>query len=163
MGQPIRKESTSLEGFEPLWEGSEGSENLQSIDVISKQIHGILKVLVDERIALNQEHKIVGELKQNINSLETQIQKLNWQLGQREQELSNIYSEYHQTKVHKEGLEKQINNQKELIKENKEIRRLAYELSNQILQEKAKNEQLIELLKQLEKSELAKIARKLGV
>lgn len=163
MGQPIRKESTSLEGFEPLWEGSEGSENLQSIDVISKQIHGILKVLVDERIALNQEHKIVGELKQNINSLETQIQKLNWQLGQREQELSNIYSEYHQTKVHKEGLEKQINNQKELIKENKEIRRLAYELSNQILQEKAKNEQLIQLLKELEKSELAKIARKLGV
>lgn len=163
MGQPIRKESTSLEGFEPLWEGSEGSENLQSIDVISKQIHGILKVLVDERIALNQEHKLVGELKQNINSLETQIQKLNWQLGQREQELSNIYSEYHQTKVHKEGLEKQINDQKELIKENKEIRRLAYELSNQILQEKAKNEQLIQLLKELEKSELAKIARKLGV
>lgn len=160
MAEPLRKSNTSLEGFEQLWESSEHS---QSIDSISKQIHAILKVLVDERIALNQEHQLVTELKQNMHTLETQVQKLNWQLGQREQELSTLYSEYHQAKAKVETLEKHVNNSKELLQENKEIRLLAEQLSNQILQEKAKNEQLINLLRDLEKPELAKIAKKLGI
>ena len=98
-----------------------------------------------------------------MHSLEIQIQKLNWQLGQREQELSSLHSEYHQTKAQKEILETQINSHKELVQENKEIRKLAEQLSNQILQEKAKNEMLVQLLKELEKPELAKIAKKLGI
>ena len=159
MGQAIKKENTSLEGFEQLWE----QENSQSVDSISNQIHAILKVLVDERIALNQEHQLVAELKQHMNSLESQIQKLNWQLGQREQELSNLYSEYYQVKTQKETLEKQNNNYKELLQENKEIRKLAEQLSNQILQEKSKNEQLAELLKELKQPELAKIEKKLRI
>lgn len=160
MSFAARKENTSLEGFEHLWESA---ENQQPVDLISKQIHAILKVLVDERIALNQEHQIVTELKQNINSLETQIQKLNWQLGQREQELSSLHAEHHKLKVKLESMEKQTTNHKELIQENKEIRTLAEQLSNQILQEKAKNEQLIDLLKNLEKPELQRIAKKLGI
>ena len=160
MSIPLRKDSVSLEGFDQLWESP---EQPQSTDLITKQIYSILKVLVDERIALNEEHKLVNDLKENIHSLETQIQKLNWQLGQREQELSNLYSEHHQVKIQKETLEKEVNNQKELRQENKEIRRLAEQLSNQILMEKAKNEQLGELLMQLKKPELKKIARKLGI
>lgn len=160
MNSPLKKANTSLEGFEQLWEAPESS---QSIDSISNQIHAILKVLVDERIALNQEHQLVAELKQHINSLETQIQKLNWQLGQREQELSNLYSEYHETVSKKEALEKQVSNQKELIQENTEIRLLAEQLSNQILQEKSKNEQLVELLINLSNPELSKIMKKLGI
>ena len=143
MNSPLKKANTSLEGFDELWEAP---EQPQSIDSISNQIHAILKVLVDERIALNQEHQLVAELKQHINSLETQIQKLNWQLGQREQELSNLYSEYHETVSKKEALERQVSNQKELVQENTEIRLLAEQLSNQILQEKSKNEQLVGLL-----------------
>ena len=134
MGLPVQKDRVSLEGFEQLWENA---EHAQSIDSVSKQIQAILKVLVDDRIALKQENQLVSELKQHIHSLETQIQKLNWQLGQREQELSSLYSEYHQTKTQKESLEKQINSHKELTQENREVRRLAEQLSNQILQEKA--------------------------
>jgi septal ring factor EnvC (AmiA/AmiB activator) len=160
MSLAARKENTSLEGFEHLWEAT---ETPQSIDSISKQIHAILKVLVDERIALNQEHQLVTELKQNINSLETQIQKLNWQLGQREQELSSLYTEHHKLKVKLESTEKQSANYKELLQENKEIRAIAEQLSNQILQEKAKNEQLVELLKMLDKPEFAQIAKRLGI
>lgn len=160
MTLPVRKENTSLEGFEKLWEPADQSS---SIDSISKQIHAILKVLVDERIALNEEHKLVAELKQNIHTMESQIQKLNWQLGQREQELSSLYSEYHQTKAKLEHLEKQNHSYKELVKENKEIRRLAEELSNHILQEKAKNEMLVALFEELKKPELKKIAKKLGI
>lgn len=160
MTYPVRKDSVSLEGFEQLWDSPDQS---QSVDVISKQIQSILKVLVDERIALKQENQLVAELKQHINSLETQIQKLNWQLGQRELELSNLYTEYHQAKSQKEILEKRTNDSREILKENKEIRRLAEQLSNQILQEKAKNEQLVELLKDLKKPELKKIAKKLGI
>ena len=159
MGLPEEKDRVSLEGFEQLWEPEQG----QSVDSISKQIHAILKVLVDERIALKQENNLVAELKLHINSLETQIQKLSWQLGQREKELSSLYSEFHQVKGRKEELDKQVTNQKELLKENLEIRRLAEQLSNQILQEKAKNEQLVEVLMQLKKPELKKIAKKLGV
>ena len=158
MGEAAK--NTSLEGFEQLWEAHEAP---QSIDAISNQIQAILKVLVDDRIALNLENNLVAELKLHINSLETQIQKLNWQLGQREKELSNLYSEFHQIKTKKEELEKQVTNQKELLKENLEIRRLAEQLSNQILQEKAKNEQLVELLMHLEKPELKKITKKLGI
>ena len=154
MSIPLKKENTSLEGFEQLWE----PEN-QSLDSISSQIHAILKVLVDDRIALKQEHELVNELKQHMSSLETQIQKANWQLGQREQELSNLYSEHYKIKADKESLEKQGNDYKELLKENKEIRRLAEQLSNQILQEKAKNEQLVELLQALKKPELKKLLR----
>ena len=160
MGFAAKKDTTSLEGFEQLWENS---EQHQSIDSISSQIHAILKVLVDERIALNQEHQLIAELKQHVNSLETQIQKLNWQLGQREQELSNLHSEYYQIKAQKETLEKQTNNYKELVQENKEIRKLAELISNQILQEKAKNEMLVELLKELKQPELTKITKKLGI
>ncbi len=159
MSIPFKKESTSLEGFEQLWE----PEQAQSADVISNQIHSILKVLVDDRIALKQEHTLVSELKQHISSLETQIQKVSWQLGQREQELSNLHSEYYQVKAEKEALEKQNNNYKEILQENKEVRRLAEQLSNHILQEKAKNEQLVELLQTLKKPELKKIAKKLGI
>ena len=159
MSYPQPKDRVSLEGFEDLWEATEHG----STDVISKQIQAILKVLVDDRIALNLENNLVAELKLHINSLETQIQKLNWQLGQREKELSNLYSEFHQIKTRKEELEKQVTNQKELLKENLEIRRLAEQLSNQILQEKAKNEQLVEVLMHLEKPELKKIAKKLGI
>ena len=146
MGFAAQKDSTSLEGFEQLWEATEHN---QSVDSISKQIQAILKVLVDDRIALNQENQLVAELKEHIHSLESQIQKLNWQLGQREKELSGLHSEYYQIRTQKESLEKQTENYKELVKENREIRRLAEQLSNQILQEKAKNEQLIELLKEL--------------
>ena len=160
MGFAAKKENTSLEGFEQLWESP---EHAQTTDSISKQIHAILKVLVDDRIALNQENQLVGELKQHMPSLETQIQKLNWQLGQREKELSALYTEHHQIKSQKESLEKHSNTHKELLQENKEIRRLAEQLSNQILQEKAKNEQLIELLKELKKPELKKITKKLGI
>ena len=160
MSVPLRKDSISLEGFDELWENP---EQPQSPDSITKHIRSILKVLVDERVALNEEHKLVNEFRENIHSLDIQIQKLNWQLGQREQELSNLYSEHHQMKVQKENLEKEVNNQKELIKENKEIRRLAEQLSNQILMEKAKNEQLTELLMQLKKPELKKIVKKLGI
>ena len=160
MGLPEPKDRVSLEGFEELWESPDQS---QSVDVISKQIQAILKALVDERIALKEENNLVAELKQHMNSLENQIQKLNWQLGQREKELSNLYTEFHQIKAQKESLEKQTNNYKEVIKENSEIRRLTEQLSNQILQEKAKNEQLIELLKNLSKPELTKIAKKLGI
>lgn len=155
-----RKDRTSLEGFEQLWENAEHS---QSVDSISKQIQAILKVLVDDRIALKQENQLVTELKQHIHSLETQIQKLNWQLGQREKELSDLYTEHHQIKLQKESLEKEVNNSKELLQENKEIRRLAEQLSNQIILEKAKNEQLTELLKELKRPELKKIAKKLGI
>ncbi len=160
MNNPLKKENTSLEGFEQFWEANEQS---QSIDSISNQIHAILKVLVDERIALNQEHQLVAELKQHMNSLETQIQRLSWQLGQREQELSNLYSENHELKSKKESLEKNVSNHKELIQENKEIRLLAEQLSNQILQEKSKNEQLVELLTHLSNPELSKIMKKLGI
>lgn len=159
MGQPIRKDSTSLEGFEQLWE----ADQTQSVDSISKQIHAILKVLVDDRIALNQENNLASELKQHIHSLEAQIQKLNWQLGQREKELSGLHSDYHQLKTQKETLEKQSQNYKELLKENKDIRSLAEQLSIQVLQEKTKNEQLIELLRELKNPELAKIEKKLGL
>ena len=160
MTEPARKENVSLEGFEELWESP---EQPQSVDFISKQIQSILKVLVDDRIALSQGNNLVAELKEHINSLETQIQKLNWQLGQREQELSKLYSEYHLTKSQKESVEKQARDYKEILKENKEIRQIAELLSNQILQEKSKNEQLVELLMQLKKPELAKIAKKLGI
>lgn len=160
MGLPEPKDRVSLEGFEQLWEAD---QTPQSVDSISKQIHAILKVLVDERIALKQENNLVAELKEHIHSLESQIQKLNWQLGQREKELSSLYSEHHQNKIQKEALEKQTNNYKEVIRENIDVRRLAEQLSNQILQEKAKNEQLVELLTQLKKPELAKIAKKLGI
>ena len=156
----VRKENTSLEGFEQLWESKEGS---QSVDSISNQIQAILKVLVDERIALNQEHQLVSELRKHINSLEEQTQKLNWQLGQREKELSSLYTEYYQTKSEKESLEKHVKDYKELLNENKEIRRLAEQLSNQILQEKSKNEQLVELLMNLSNPELSKIVKKLGI
>lgn len=159
MNSPLRKDSVSLEGFEELWESPEP----QSVDSISKQIHAILKVLVDERMALKQENNLVAELKQHVYSLESQIQKLNWQLGQREKELSSLYTEYHQTKAQNEALEKQEHDYKELVRENREIRRLAEQLSNQILQEKAKNEQLVALLMQLKKPELKKIAKKLGI
>ena len=160
MTSPLKKENTSLEGFEQLWEAP---ENSQSIDSISNQIHAILKVLVDERIALNQEHQLVSELKQHINSLETQIQKLSWQLGQREHELSNLYSEHHEIKSKKEALEKNASNHKELLLENTEIRILAEQLSNQILQEKSKNEQLVELLMNLSNPELSQIMKKLRI
>jgi len=156
MGEPLR-DNTSLEGFEPLWETGE------TVDSISRQIHAILKVLVDERIALKQENNLVTELKLHISSLENQLQKLNWQLGQREKELSDLYSDFHIIRSQKELLEKQSTNYKEILKENLGIRRLAEELSNQILQEKAKNEQLTELLMQLKKPELKKIAKKLGI
>lgn len=160
MGYPLKKDNVSLEGFDELWEAEQPP---QSVDVISKQIHAILKVLVDERIALKQENNLVSELKEHINSLENQTQKLNWQLGQREQELSKLYSEFHLMKAQKENLEKQGTNYKESIQENKEIRRLAEQLSNHILQEKAKNEQLMELLMELKRPELKKIAKKLGI
>ena len=160
MNSQLKKENTSLEGFDQLWEAQ---ENSQSIDAISNQIHAILKVLVDERIALNQEHQLVAELKQHMNSLETQIQKLSWQLGQREQELSNLYSENHEIKSKKEALEKNAANYKELAQENIEIRLLAEQLSNQILQEKSKNEQLVELLMNLSNPDLSKIMNKLGI
>ena len=156
MNSPLKK-NTSLEGFEQLWEAPEQS---QSIDSVSNQIHAILKVLVDERIALNQEHQLVSELKQHVNSLETQIQKLNWQLGQREQELSNLHSESYELKEKNESMEKQLNSQKELTLENIEIRRLAEQLSNQVLQEKSKNEQLVELLMNLSNPNLAKVIKK---
>ena len=159
MALPIQKNNVSLEGFEQLWE----TDNSQSVDSISKQIQAILKVLVDDRIALKQENQLVVELKQHIQFLETQIQKLNWQLGQREKELSDLHTELHQTKLQKETLEKQSNNFKEVLQENKEIRILAEQLSNQIMQEKAKNEQLVGLLKELKKPELKKIAKKLGI
>ena len=159
MGFAERKDSTSLEGFEQLWEADQS----QSVDSISKQIQAILKVLVDDRIALNQENQLVHELKEHINSLETQIQKLSWQLGQREKELSSLYSEYHQVKIQKDSLENQANNYKEVLQENKEIRRLAEQLSNQILQEKAKNEQMMDILKNLSNPELVKISNKLGI
>ena len=160
MTEPARKESVSLEGFEELWESP---EQPQSVGFSSKQLQSILKVLVDDRIALSQGNNLVAELKEHINSLETHIQKLNWQLGQREQELSKLYSEYHLTKSQKESVEKQARDYKEILKENKEIRQIAELLSNQILQEKSKNEQLVELLMQLKKPELAKIAKKLGI
>ena len=159
MNSPLKK-NTSLEGFEQLWEAPEQS---QSIDSVSSQIHAILKVLVDERIALNQEHQLVSELKQHVHSLEAQIQKLNWQLGQREQELSNLHSESYELKAKNESMEKQLNSHKELTLENIEIRRLAEQLSNQILQEKSKNEQLVELLMNLSNPELSKIMKKLGI
>ena len=159
MGYPLPKDRVSLEGFEDLWEANEHT----STDAISKQIQAILKVLVDDRIALNQGNNLVAELKEHINSLQDQIQKLNWQLGQREKELSTLYAEHHLTKSQKEALEKQNKNHKELLEENLEIRKLAKELSNQILQEKTKNEQLVELLMQLKKPELKKIAKKLGI
>ncbi|MBI2996696.1 MAG: hypothetical protein HYY52_08355 [Candidatus Melainabacteria bacterium] len=158
MGQVAK--STSLEGFEQLWETSESS---QSIDVISNQIHAILKVLVDERIALKQENQLVAELKEHIYSLETQLQKLNWQLGQREKELSILHSEYYQVKAQKETLEKQNENHKELLQENKEIRKLAEQLSNQILQEKSKNEQLVEILMSLSNPDLKKIRERFKI
>ena len=160
MGLPEPKDRVSLEGFDELWASD---QTPQSVDSISKQIQAILKVLVDERIALKQENNLVAELKEHIHSLESQIQKLSWQLGQREKELSSLYSEHYQIKVQKESFEKQSNSHKQVIKENWEIRKLAEQLSNQILQEKAKNEQLVELLMQLKKPELAKIAKKLGV
>lgn len=159
MESALQKDRVSLEGFEQLWESSETS---QTVDSISKQIHAILKVLVDDRIALKQENNLVAELKQHINSLENQIQKLNWQLGQREQELTSLHSEHHKIKAQKEAFECQANNNKELLKENKEIRCLAEQLSNQIMQEKSKNEQLIELLAQLKKPELKKLQKSLG-
>lgn len=155
MGEAAR--NTSLEGFEQLWEAHEVP---QSTDAISSQIQAILKVLVDERIAHNQEHTLTTELKKHINSLEEQIQKLNWQLGQREKELSSLHTEYYQAKSQKENLEKQIKDHKELLTENKEIRQLAEQLSNQILQEKSKNEQLVELLTKLTNPELAKILKR---
>ena len=154
MGEAAR--NTSLEGFEQLWEAHESP---QSIDSISNQIQAILKVLVDERIALNQEHTLATELKQHINSLEDQIQKLNWQLGQREKELSSLHTEYYQVKSQRETLEKQVKDHKEHTIENREIRQLAEQLSNQILQEKSKNEQLVELLTKLTNPELAKILK----
>ena len=160
MGHPVKKDNVSLEGFEQLWENP---EQPLSVDSISKQIQAILKVLVDERIALNQENQLVTELKHHIHSLESQIQKLNWQLGQREQELSSLHSEVHKANYKKEELEKQLESHKELQIQNIEVRRLAEQLSNQILQEKSKNEQLIELLIHLEKPELSKIAKKLGI
>ena len=159
MNSPLKK-NTSLEGFEQLWEAPEQS---QSIDSVSNQIHAILKVLVDERIALNQEHQLVSELKQHVHSLEAQMQKLNWQLGQREQELSNLHSESYELKAKNESMEKQLNTHKELTLENIEIRRLAEQLSNQILLEKSKNEQLVELLMNLSNPELSKIMKKLGI
>ena len=158
MAEPLR-DNTSLEGFDELWEADQS----QTVDVISKQIHAILKVLVDERIALKQENNLAVELKLHINLLENQIQKLNWQLGQREKELSDLHSEFHQVKSRKEEFEKQVTSQKEILKENLEIRRLAEQLSNQILQEKAKNEQLVELLMHLKKPELRKLTKKLGI
>ena len=157
MALPVRNDRTSLEGFEELFETAD------SVDSISKQIQAILKVLVDDRIALKEENNLVSELKGHINTLEDQIQKLNWKLGQREKELSILHGELYKVKASKEKLEKQNIRDKELIEENKEIRRLAEELSNKIMQEKSKNEQLVELLKILEKPELAKIVKKLGI
>ncbi len=147
MGLP--KRNTSLEGFEDLWESSDSSEANPSVDSISKQIQGILKTLVDERIALKQENNLVSELKLHINSLESQIQKISWQLGQREKELSDLHSEFYKVKSEKEKLEKTHSDNKEILQENKEIRKLTEQLSNQILQEKAKNEMMVDLIKSL--------------
>ena len=52
-----QRDTTSLEGFEQLWESSDSAES------ISKQIQAILKVLVDDRIALKEENTLVNELK----------------------------------------------------------------------------------------------------
>lgn len=153
--QPVPKDRASLEGFDELWESSD------SVDSITKQIKAILKVLVDDRIALKEENNLVNELKQHITTLENQIQKLNWQLGQREQELSTLHSEMYKIKAKNENLEKQSNNNKELMRENKEIRKLAEQLSNQVFQEKSKNEQLVELLRQLSKPEIATLLNKI--
>lgn len=161
MGLP--QKSTSLEGFDDLWESSDSSEANPSTDSVSKQIQSILKVLVDDRIALKQENNLVQELKLHMNTLENQIQKLNWQLGQREKELSDLHSNFYKMKSDKEKLEKNQDENKEIIQENKEIRKLAEQLSNQVLQEKAKNEMLIQLLKELKQPELAKIEKKLGI
>ena len=157
MGMHAHKDRASVEGFDELWQEPE------SVDQISKQIKSILKVLVDERIELKNEHGIAEELKRHIASLETQIQKLSWQLGQRESELSTLHTEMRKVKTEKELLENNLNKNNDLIKENCEIRQLANELSNQILQEKSKNELLVELLKELKQPDLAKISKKLGL
>ena len=81
-----QRDTTSLEGFEQLWETGE------TPDQITKQIQAILKVLVDDRIALKEENNLVQEFKQHINTLQNQTQRLNWQLGQREQELSQLHT-----------------------------------------------------------------------
>ncbi len=161
MGLP--QKNTSLDGFDDLWEATDSSEANPSVDTTSKQIQSILKVLVDDRIALKQENNLVQELKQHIMTLENQIQKLNWQLGQREKELSDLHSNFFKTKSEKEKLEKNQTENKDILQENKEIRKLAEQLSNQILQEKAKNEMLIQLLKELKQPELANIEKKLGI
>lgn len=157
MSMQAKKDRVSLEGFDQLWESD------QPADQITKQIQSILKALVDERIQVNKEHHLVNELKEHINQLENQIQKLNWQLGQREKELSILHTEINKFKSENEALEKHSEKHNELIRENYEIRRLAKELSNQILQEKAKNEMLVELLKELKQPDLAKISKKLGI
>ena len=148
MSLPLHKDRTSLEGFEELWE----ADQTQTVDSISKQIQAILKVLVDDRIALKNENNLAHELRQHINTLESQIQKLSWQLGQREKELSDLHTEYHKVKIKNDNLEKQVSNNKELTEENIEIRQLAEQLSNQLMQEKTKNEMLVEVLKGLKKS-----------
>ena len=150
-----QRDTTSLEGFEQLWETD------QTPDQITKQIQAILKVLVDDRIALKEENNLVQEFKQHINTLQNQTQRLNWQLGQREQELSQLHTEYYKVKAEKENFEKHAMKYAELLKDNTEIRRLAEQLSIQIVQEKSKNEQLIELLKGLEKPELQALLKKI--
>ena len=157
MALPERNDRVSLEGFEQLWESSE------SVDFISKQIQGILKALVDEKFALKEENNLVAELRGHIKSLEDQIQKLSWQLGQREKELSVMHSEMHKIKAENETLQKQNKENKDILQENIQIKRLANELSMHIMQEKAKNEQLVELLKMLDKPEFTKLAKKLGL
>jgi len=161
MGLP--QKNTSLEGFDDLWEATDSSEANPSVDATSKQIQAILKVLVDDRIALKQENNLVQELKQHMTTLENQIQKVNWQLGQREKELSDLHSDFYKAKSEKDKLEKNQSDYKEVLQENKEIRKLTEQLSNQILQEKAKNEMLVQLLKELKQPELAKIEKKLGI
>lgn len=157
MGQAIQKDRTSLEGFDDLWDSNE------PVDQISKNIQGILKALVDERIQVNQEHHLVEELKKHINTLEDQNQKLSWKLGQREKELSVIHTDFNLVKKEKEVLQRITTKNTDLEKENLEIRRMVNELSNQILQEKAKNEMLADLLREFKQPELVRIEKKLGI
>lgn len=157
MGFAQKKDRTSVEGFDELWQPADSSDH------ISKQIQAILKVLVDERIEHNKEHALVGDLKGHVSALESQIQKLNWQLGQREQELSSLHTENQKLKSERSKLEKHSDKHNDLMKENFEIRRLAEQLSNQVMQEKSKNEMLVDLLRELKQPELVRIEKKLGI
>ncbi len=127
----------------------------------------VTKEQIDEILKKGEERGFVttSEILYFIPNIENNVDELERiydVLKERGVELREV-REFLEVKSKKETLENNATNHQELIQENTEIRLLAEQLSNQILQEKSKNEQLVELLMDLSNPDLKKIMNKLKI